>query len=367
MRFREFNLLHEYIDPLDAKKVILKRVKEIDPNEEANEKLLDRIYTIIDRPGVTDRFLPKIEPHLEQEYKAKTIADIAERIVSSSRLNLTQKNKFLDNLAKNRCVNSELLVKSGHYNLMDLFYGEETNFQMFMEFLDWGVGKQRAGKGEHALAILSKNIQQQGKGDIQVGDKAVELKVAAGKGSGRLGERGVSPNVAKDIIGKFEELTDALNNYSVGGHDTGDEVIKSRGKPDKPQKSINVFDFVRIVNSLKLTKARRNEIGKAIFSNAFGKHGDKITEVFSTPGASPQAVLDAYIAANFDWYKENPDSGGEWGHLVSMSIGTMSFIIATNGEDLANLNAQGAIARSVPYIIPTQAPEIFFQVNPTAK
>ena len=154
----------------------------------------------------------------------------------------------------------------------------------------------------------------------------------------------------------------------MGGHDTGDEFIKSRGKPDKPQKSVNLVDFVRIVNSLKLGTDRRQQIGNAVFNNVFGETiGSQVTAVFQNAGASPKAVLDAYISANFDWYKANPDMGGSWQYLTSLAIGTNAMVTATSGNDLAKLNAAGALSSSLPAIIPTQDPEVFFQVNPTSK
>ena len=75
---------------------------------------------------------------------------------------------------------------------------------MFLEFLDFGAGLQRAGKGEHALAILSQDITQKGTGDIDVKGVPVELKVASTKGSGRLGEGGVSAERVKQTLMQFE-------------------------------------------------------------------------------------------------------------------------------------------------------------------
>lgn len=363
MRFTE---IFEYVDPQEAKKEILDRVSQIDPNEEANQKLLDRIYTIVDKTGVTDRLMPTLASSLRQEYNERAIKIIAEKIVSSDRITLKEKQDFLTNLQKDKCVKAELFTKSGHYSLSELFNGNNENYQMFLEFLSYGVGQQRAGKGEHALAILSQKIQQQGLGDIMVNGTPVELKVAERQGSGRLGEGGVSTERMKTILGQFEELTDALNNYSKGGMQTNDEFIKSRGKPDKPQKSINVRDFVRVVNSIELDKNRRAEIGRAVFEDRFGSYGEQITSVFAQPGAAPRAVLESYIEANFEWYKAS-SGGGNWQFLTSMSMGTGGMITVESGKDLVNLFNSDVLAANLPAIIPTQEPEVYFQVNPKSK
>lgn len=365
MRALEF--LREYSDPEEAKREILKRVSNMDINDEETQKLLDRVYSIVAGSGVVDRFKPVVDNTLQKEYNEAAIEEISKKIVASTRLNLAQKNKFIENLKANKCVNHDLFLKSGHYSVSDLFYGSTENYQMFLEFLDYGLGKSRAGKGEHAFAILSKNITQKGKGDLNVNNIAVELKIASTKGSGRLGEGGVSPEVAKTLVSNFEDLTDALNNYATGGHQGDTEFIKSRGKKEKPQKSVNLVDFVRICNALKLPEARREQIGDAIFKNVFGSLGSNITEVFKKPGVAPKAVLDEYISTNFDWYKANPDMGGEWKYLVSIGLGAGGMVTATSGDDLSKLNAAGALTSSIPAIIPTQDPEVFYQVNPAPK
>ena len=363
MRYTE---ILEYTDPEDAKREILDRIAAIDPSDEANQKLLDRIYTIVDKTGVTDRLMPNLKSSLKQEYNEKAIKIIAEKIVSSDRLNLKQKQTFLDNLNNDKCVNAEFFVKSGHYSLSDLFYGSNENYQMFLEFLSYGVGQQRAGKGEHALAILSQKIEQQGIGDIMVKGTPVELKVGETTGSGRIGEGGVSAESVKNILSKFTELTDALNNYAKGGVQSDVEFIKSKGREDKPQKSINIVDFTRVVNALKLDQSRRAEIGKAIFDHRFGKYGETITEAFAKPGAAPRAVFEAYLEANFEWYKSS-EGGGQWQYLTSIGIGAGSLITVSSGAELVKIYNDGALSSNVPAVIPTQGTDTFFQVNPRAK
>jgi hypothetical protein len=366
MRYNDFKLV-EYVDPEEAKKEILTKVQEIDPNDEENQALLDKVYSIVHQTGVTDRLMPTLEGALKQEYNEKAIKIIAERMVMAPSLNLQQKKQFLENLKQDKCVNHELFLKTGHFSLDELFMGDPVNKQMFMEFINFGEGQKRAGKGEHAFAILSQQITQKGLGDLDVKGVPVELKVAATKGSGRLGEGGVNPEKARQIIAQFEDLTDALNAYSMGGHQGPTEFIKSaRGTPDKPQKSVNLVDFTRICNALELEQDRRQQIGKAVFNDRFGKFGDTITEVFQQPGAAPKAVLDAYIKANFEFYKAS-EGGGAWQTLTSIAVGANSGVTAASGEELAKLNANGALGSSIPAIIPTQDPEVFYQVNPSVK
>jgi hypothetical protein len=103
-----------------------------------------------------------------------------------------------------------------------------------------------------------------------------------------------------------------------------------------------------------------------VFNDRFGKFGDTITAVFQQPGAAPTAVLDAYIEANFEHYKAS-EGGGAWQTLTSIALGSNSGVTADSGKALAQLFADGALASSIPAIIPTQDPEVFYQVNPAVK
>ena len=94
--------------------------------------------------------------------------------------------------------------------------------------------------------------------------------------------------------------------------------------------------------------------------------GAMVTQVFQNPKASPEAVLDAYIEANFEHYKAS-EGGGAWTSLTSISLGTDAGVTAQTGKELVKLKQQGAVKSELPAIIPTQDPEVWFQVNPTAK
>ena len=43
---RAYEFLREYVDPDEAKKEILKKINDIDLNDDEQVKLLDRVYTL---------------------------------------------------------------------------------------------------------------------------------------------------------------------------------------------------------------------------------------------------------------------------------------------------------------------------------
>ena len=60
--------------------------------------------------------------------------------------------------------------------------------------------------------------------------------------------------------------------------------------------------------------------------------------------------------------------GGKWEVLVSMAIKSGGFIVAKTGKDFINLINNGALYKNTPAVIHTsRPPEIYYQVNPTAK
>jgi hypothetical protein len=62
MRATQF--LNEYEDPAQAKQEIISTVGSYDPNDEAQAKLIDRVYSIVQKNGVVDRFLPVVSSKL---------------------------------------------------------------------------------------------------------------------------------------------------------------------------------------------------------------------------------------------------------------------------------------------------------------
>ena len=59
MRANQF--LREYQDPAQAKQEILSTVGSYDPNDEEQAKIIDRVYSIVQKNGVMDRFLPVVD------------------------------------------------------------------------------------------------------------------------------------------------------------------------------------------------------------------------------------------------------------------------------------------------------------------
>ena len=352
MRAREF--LREYTDVASAKKEIVQSIAQLDPgadNPEAAkqaEELIDRIYTILNKNKVLDRFSSVLPDVLQGEYSDGEILKIAKEI-SEAPITFKQKVKFTDNLANDKVINPKVLLTPGLHTLDDLTFGDPVNKEVFKHLREYGVGQKMKGPAEHALAILSKKISIEGKGDVTVGQTPVEVKAAIsekkGGGSGRFGESGRVPNRSEmvKIVTSFPEIATPVTEFL------------------KTQSSMNVETFVQIVNSVEgLDPATRKNIGDKVFGAIFGAEAKPVIDAFSKPNAVPNDVRRAYIKSNFNWYK-NSDMGGEWEVLASISFADNAVGVLRNADDIDKVS----VYKKNPAIITTDKPqEMLFQFNP---
>ena len=346
-------LLYELDNPEQIKQEILQTINSIDASNKdsdlaaANAKLLDQIYTILNKGSVLDRIGAVLPDVLRGEYRQEEVMKIAGAIADAP-LSYQDKIQFAKNLNANKVINSKILVTPGSYSLDQLTLGNNVNRIVFDHLKTYGVGKQMKGPAEHALAILSTNISIQGKGDVTVDGVPVEIKAATserkGGGGGRFGENGRLPSrqAMLDLIMKFPPLQQPVEDYL------------------QKQQSMNVETFTKIVNMLELTPEQRKQIGQTVFSTIFGNDAKPVIAEFNKPNANPDTVRRAYIKSNFNWYK-NSDMGGAWEVLAGLSFADNTIGVIRTADDLDNIN----LYKKNPSIITTDKPhEMLFQFNP---
>jgi hypothetical protein len=352
MRAREF--LREYTDVASAKKEIVQSIAQLDPgaqNPEAAkqaEELIDRIYTILNKNKVLDRFSSVLPDVLQGEYSEGEILKIAKEI-SEAPISFKEKVKFTDNLANDKVIDPKVLITPGLYTVDQLTMNDPVNKEVFKHLKGYGVGQKMKGPAEHALAILSKRISIEGKGDVTVGDIPVEVKAAVsekkGGGSGRFGESGRVPSrdFMVKLLNSFPKIAGPVNQFL------------------EKQSSMNVETFTSIVNSIEdITPAERKEIGEKVFGAIFGAEAAPVIDAFAKDKANPNDVRRAYIKSNFNWYK-NSDMGGEWQVLASISFADNAVGVLKDANDLDKVT----VYKKNPAIITTDKPqEMLFQFNP---
>jgi hypothetical protein len=353
VKLNESVKLNEYEDLEQARKEILSRLKDMDLADEnpdvaaQNRKILDQIYTVLNKNNVMGRIGKVLPDVLKGEYPEKKILEIAGEMMKAP-LSFKDREKFINNLAKDRVINYKLLLQGGQYNIGKLVYDDEINLIMFDHLKGFGVGQQMKGPAEHALAILSTKISIQGKGDVDVDGTPVEIKASVGSkkgaGGGRFGEAGHLPTreTIMNIIAKYEQI-DLLVQAVL-----------------QKQKGINIETIVSLVNKSGVDAATRKKFGEELFGAIFGSEAARVIQEFAKPNADPDRVRVAYIKSNFDWYK-NSDQGGEWQVLSTISFPDAVVATITSADDLDKLD----IYKKNPYVVTTGKPqEMLFQFNP---
>jgi len=346
-------LLFEFDNPEQVKQEILQTINSIDPSVQdsqlaaANSKLLDQIYTILNKGNVVDRITGALPDILKGEYPEQEIMRIAGAIADAP-LGYKDKIEFAKNLNANKVINAKILVTPGSYTIDQLTMNNVTNKIVFDHLKNYGVGKQMKGPAEHALAILSKDVSIQGKGDVTVNGVAVEVKAATsekrGGGGGRFGETGRIPSRQSilDLLLKFPSIAQPVQDFLT------------------KQKSMNVETFVSLVNSTEIQPEERKQLADNLFLTIFGNEGKIVADEFAKPNANPDSVRRAYIASNFNWYK-NSDMGGEWEVLVGMSFADNAVGVMKTAEDINKIT----VYKKNPAIVTTDKPqEMLFQFNP---
>ena len=337
----------EYQSLDQAKKEIIQQIQTLDiTNKETGREsaeMIDKIYSILNNRNTIGRLQSVVDKALSQEYKESDLVEIT-KVIANAPLSFQDKQLFVKNLENDKVIDHKLLITPGDHSLDDLVFGSSQNFAVFDHLLSYGRGKQRKGAGEHALAILSKQITVKGAGDINVSGTAVELKVGLTKGGGRFGEEGPTAQEMKSIIATIPEISTAVQNYLQQGN-----------------KVMNVTVFTQLVNNLQLAPQKKKEIGTKIFGRIFGQYAGDIVKSFSMAKADPNEVLRQYIKTNFNWYK-GTSQGGEWQVLVSMNIARRKFVVITDGQQV--IDGTVSLLKNTPYIIPSQPTDVLFQANP---
>jgi len=352
MRAKQF--IREYTDLETAKKEIINSISQIDPNtkdEDAKkqaEQVLDKIYTVLNKNKVLDRFTSVLPSVLKGEFPDTEVMKIAGEIAKAP-LSYAEKMKFTDNLASNKVINPKVLITPGTYTIDKLCYDSPVNKEVFLHLRAYGVGKMMKGPMEHALAILSSTITIKGKGDVTVGNTPVEVKAAIGEkkgsGGGRFGETGNVPSRDRML-----------------------ELVTSDPKMKGPveeflsnQSSMNIETFTNIANSaFKDDPAGKKKLGEAVFKEIFQSHGQAVANEFAKSNADANTVRLAYIRANFDWYKQS-EQGGAWQVLCGISMADNAVGVMATGDDFDKVTT----AKKNPAIITTGKPqEMLFQFNP---
>lgn len=286
------NILEDSVSQL--KTDIIKQVKKTD-----DEELLDRIFTVLNKSGLSDRISGTLERETDT---AGYVADLTQIIIDTPGT-YQEKHDFINGFPTGY-VDIKLMLSGERVKYIDLLTGNSFVSRVFdkLKRVTFGTAK---GPGEFALAVMSPHIRITGKGDLNIGDDIIEVKASAGKevssGGGRLGTPGLlhSDNV-EAILAKHLRINMARaipdGNLSLKGLIT----LTSNAKPET-----------------------RSKLGKELFGYIF-KNQISVNKLVSAFAAGDlETFKQEYIKANYALYQK--DSGFTGVMLMNFALGELQY------------------------------------------
>ena len=231
-----------------------------------------------------------------------------------------------------------------------------------------GTGGRQAGPYEAAFQLLSNGeIHMEGKGDINVGEKLLELKAE----NGRVGpeEWPARNNVVQSAVDSF---TAAIDKYTPDQTDLKQIVTKSL--KDHGTSYAVLLDMINNhfidIPSINISSIRAEIVAPIVDVLYKGKNVQPIINAFAQ---GDDLELRAVLAHElFRLYKEEKSTGlGAWDRLVGINLtpGKEAICIFTDGSHMYNAVKDGSIKADMPNIIatsPAAARDYMWQLLPTS-
>lgn len=191
MRYNDLKIVEDGLSKDQQKKLV-----RITQKLEADPALVDEIFKELsmkakDMEGqFVNRFVAMLSPENTAPEKDQLFADFLKKyaeVISEVPGDSEEKFAFIGGLGKKSHIDEKKLLSPGKQSWDSWLTGSDFAKRLFdYSFGDPRLTTDNKGPGEAALAILSPKIKLSigGSGDIEVGNIPVEVKAAAGKGTG---------------------------------------------------------------------------------------------------------------------------------------------------------------------------------------
>ena len=273
---------------------IISQVKKTD-----DEILLDKIYTVLNKSGLTDRIAGTLKRDTDTE---GFVTDITQLIIDTPGT-YQEKHAFIEGFPTGY-VNIKTMLSGERVRFDDLLTGGPFVKTVFnaLKRVTFGTAK---GPGEFALAVLSPHIRITGKGDLNIGKDIIEVKASAGanvsSGGGRLGTPGLL---------KSDDVANIIQTYT--------KVNLARAVPGG---NISLGTLIQL--SAKLDNAQRRTLGQKVFGYIFGKGVNIAGCVSALVAGDLDALKKGYVMSNYECYQK--DSGFTGVMLINFTLGELQY------------------------------------------
>ena len=339
MRYKD---LFEYDDLNKEKEQIIQTISGLSADNQDEANLLDRIWKILNSGTISTNIdsafnIPLSDENMGDKEKLIVRQDMT-KIFSTIESDYKTMDNLLKRLEKGGIVDIAALSKP--MNTFSAVFGDEAGGAAFRKLAAYGVGKKQKGPGEYGLACLSNKIRlAAGEGDLEIdGIGKVELKAAMSSSGGRIGYGGGSQKAKRAVLEKYKNKIPTV----IG-------AIGQKGG------SLGLGPFMQALNAdLPTNDPNNQKIRKSLMLDLLQMdmegYADPVADKVATTEDTSQVEL-AYLAANFEWYKNRDDFDA----LLLMSIPNQKTACLKNVNDLQAFRQGGHAGGLSISIIPTQA------------
>jgi hypothetical protein len=281
--------LKEYEDLEAEKTKIQDIVNKLDVEEEKDRELIDQIWRILNADHIQDVIGKLVvkpiadETAMNKEAATKVLTQVIYQIESS----YDKIKAFLDDLEKTGSAYDVDALKKP-INALSNVFKSDVGYTVFKTLLPYGVGSNKKGPGEFALAMLSDRVQlSDTTGDVVIDGELVEVKASKSEtssGGGRLGMGGMPQLKARDILLRYKEIIPTVASHIE----------------DVNNKTLGIGKFVEYLNQdLPVGDKRRYDIAKDFYKELFIPVAvEKIARAFQSTG-DIQEIGKQYAGANY--------------------------------------------------------------------
>ena len=336
MNIKQEESLKEYEDLEAEKEKIQDIVSKLDIEDEKDRELIDQIWRILNADhiqSVIGKLVVKPiadETAMNKEAATKVLTQVIYQIESS----YDKIKEFLDDLEKTGSAYDVDALKQPINSLSNIFKSD-VGYTVFKTLLPYGVGSNKKGPGEFALAMLSDRVQlSDTTGDVVIDGELVEVKASKSEtssGGGRLGMGGMPQLKARDILLRYRDTIPTVASHLE----------------DEGNKTLGISKFVSHLNQdLPVGDKRRYEITKEFYKDLFIPASvEKIAKAFQNSDSDLEIALQ-YAGANYVDYLIK----GKFEALLAIDMYTGKTAYLSNEEEFMDFQKgphSGAMGISV--------------------
>lgn len=307
--------LIKLIEDAELKKQVINVVKSTE-----DPTVLKKVLNTLQAGNIEERITGALSKDADASKFVKQIAQVIVQIDAP----VEAKDTFLKNYKKG-IINTSMLMDGNLHTFGELLGNDSFAKELFV-ILTKTLTSQGVGPGEVALAVLSPDISWSGRavggGDVQVGNKAVEVKTTVSSGGRWINTRKAAMNM--------QGILSAIQGAMVPGPDGQIEQLPERINPEYWVSKIRP-----VIEPTKLESVTK------VMADGLFNSVDNTRYQQALLGGEAADIKESILAVGFDNYKTYSKFDG----MLIMDVKTESAQYFETYEEMA-----GKIKSDMPYL-----------------